>query len=98
VIISTVPDELLAGTTNADVVRTVRQIAPEAAIMAGCSNSAQLAQLRAAGAAFVFHLPTEVALGVLPAIYAALNNQLPSYVETADEQHGALESRSHVID
>lgn len=98
VILSTVPDELLAGTTNADVVRTVRQIAPQAAVVAGCSNSAQLAQLRAAGAAFVFHVPTEVALGVLPAVYAALNNQLPSYVETADEQHGALESRSHVID
>jgi Kef-type K+ transport system membrane component KefB len=98
VIVSTVPDELLRGTNNAELVRQLRQLAPNAQIIANCTRISQVAAIRTAGANHVFRSPTEVALGILPAIYAALNATLPSYLEAIEEEHGALEQRKEVID
>jgi Trk K+ transport system NAD-binding subunit len=98
VIVSTVPDELLRGTTNTQVVAQLRQLAPDARIIANCTRVSQSGALRAAGADHVFRTPTEVALGILPAVYAALNAALPSYLEALAEEHGALEARKEVID
>ncbi|MBX3161116.1 MAG: cation:proton antiporter [Deltaproteobacteria bacterium] len=98
VIVSTVPDELLRGTSNAAIVRTVRSLAPNATIIANCTKISQVGPVRAAGADHVFRAPSEVALGILPAIYAALNAGLPSYLEALEEEHGALEKRAEVLD
>lgn len=98
VVVSTLPDELLKGASNAQLVKVVRGIAPKAAIIANCTKVSHVAALRAAGADHVFRAPTEVALGVLPAIYAALNDRLPSYLEALEDEHGALEGRREVID
>lgn len=98
VIVSTVADELLEGTTNEQLVRQLRQLAPNATIIASATRISQVATLRAAGADHVFRAPSEVALGILPAIYAALNAGLPSYLEALEEQHGALDRRREVID
>ena len=98
VIVSTVADELLEGTTNEQLVRQLRQLAPNATIIASATRISQVATLRAAGADHVFRAPSEVALGILPAIYAALNASLPSYLEALEEQHGALDRRREVID
>jgi hypothetical protein len=92
------PDELLKGASNAQLVRVVRQLAPKAAIIANCTKVSQVAALRAAGADHVFRAPTEVALGVLPAVYAALNDRLPSYREALEDEHGPLDARREVID
>ncbi|MDQ3334672.1 MAG: cation:proton antiporter [Myxococcota bacterium] len=98
VIISTVPDELLKGTSNEQLVRQLRKLAPNAALIANCTKVSQVAALKAAGADHVFRAPTEVALGILPAVYAALNATLPSYLEALEDEHGALEQRAEVID
>ncbi len=98
VIVSTVPDELLKGTTNAQLVRQLRQLAPNAAIIANCTRASQVTAVRAAGADHVFRPQAEVALGVLPAIYAALNASLPSYLEALEVEHGTLAERREVID
>ena len=98
VIISTVPDELLKGTSNEQLVRQLRRLAPNAAIIANCTRVSQVPALKAAGADHVFRAPTEVALGILPAVYAALNATLPSYLEALEDEHGALENRAEVID
>jgi Kef-type K+ transport system membrane component KefB len=98
VIVSTVPDELLKGTSNEQIVRQLRQVAPKAIIIATCNRISQVAAVRAAGADHVFRAPSEVALGILPAIYAALNASLPSYLEALEEEHGALDRRHEVID
>jgi len=98
VIVSTVPDELLKGTTNAQLARQLRQLAPGAIIIANCTRVSEVKSIRAAGADHVFRTASEVALGILPAIYAALNAGLPSYLEALEEQHGALERRREVID
>jgi voltage-gated potassium channel Kch len=98
VIISTVPDEMLRGLTNEKLVRQVRAIAPNAVIIASATKVSDAASLRAAGADHVFRPASEVALGVLPAVYAALDANLPSFLESVKEQHGALEQRTEVID
>lgn len=98
VIVLTVPDELLKGTSNEQLTRQLRQLAPRAIIVASASRISAVAKLRAAGADHVFRAPTEVALGILPAIYAALSSSLPSYQEAIAEQHGDLERRDEVMD
>ncbi len=98
VIVSTVPDELLKGTSNEQLVKKLRELAPNAVIIANCTKLSQIEAVRAAGADHVFRPPSEVALGILPAIYAALNAGLPSYLEGRDEEHGGLENRNEVID
>ena len=98
VIVSTVPDELLKGTTNEQIVRQLRALAPNAIIIANCTKVSGVPPLRAAGADHAFRASTEVALGILPAIYAALNATLPSFQEAQTEEHGELEGRAEVID
>jgi Kef-type K+ transport system membrane component KefB len=98
VIVSTVPDELLSGTSNEQLAKKLRELAPKAVIIANCTKLSQMDAVRAAGADHVFRAPSEVALGILPAIYAALNAGLPSYLEGRDEEHGGLRDRKEVID
>jgi Kef-type K+ transport system membrane component KefB len=98
VIVSTVPDEMLKGTSNEALVKQLRQLAPKAILIANCTRVSQVAALRAAGADYVFRPSTEVALGILPAVYAALNANLPSFVEALQEEHGVLDKRAEVID
>jgi Kef-type K+ transport system membrane component KefB len=98
VVVSTVPDELLKGTSNEQLVRQIRLLAADAVIIANCTKVSQIAALRAAGADHVFRAPTEVALGVLPAIYAALNANLRQFQESLEEEHGRLEARAEVLD
>jgi Kef-type K+ transport system membrane component KefB len=98
VIVSTVPDELLSGTSNEQLAKKLRELAPNAVIIANCTKLSQMEAVRAAGADHVFRAPSEVALGILPAIYAALNASLPSYLEGRDEEHGGLRDRNEVID
>ncbi len=98
VIVSTVPDELLKGTTNEQLVRSLRALAPSAVIIANCTRVSQAGALRIAGADHVFRAATEVALGVLPAVYAALNASLTSYREAIEGSHGSLEGRTEVLD
>jgi Kef-type K+ transport system membrane component KefB len=92
VIVSTVPDELLNGASNEKLVKVLRALAPKAIIIANCTSVSGVERLRAAGADHVFRAATEVALGILPAIYAALNANLSSYHAGLYGQHGPLES------
>lgn len=98
VIVSTLPDEILKGTNNEQLVGRARQVAPDATIIANCTRGSQIAALRAAGADHVFRAPSTVAHGILPAIYAALNASFPSYLESIAEAPGSAERPREVID
>lgn len=98
VIVSTVPDELLKGTSNEQLVRQLRQLAPRAAIFASATQGSQVDKLRAAGADYVYRPSSEVARGVLPAVYAALNNTLPTFIEAFETEHGRHDERVEVMD
>lgn len=98
VIVSTVPDELLKGTNNEALVRQLRELAPRATIVATCTTLTQSATLRAAGADYAFHPATEVAIGVLPALFAALDGMLASFIDAREGEHGPLAPQHQVID
>ena len=46
----------------------------------------------------VYRPASEVAMGLAPAIYAALDGNLAAYVEASIDTHGALDGRREVID
>ena len=98
VVVSTVPDEVLKGLDNAQLVRTVRSVASKAVVIANCTRASQVAAVRAAGADHVFRMPAEAAHGVLPAIAAALNASLPSFLEALVEERGRPEGGAEVLD
>jgi Kef-type K+ transport system membrane component KefB len=89
-IVSTVPDTLLKGTSNASLVRLVRGLAPEATIIASATRASDVPALRAAGADHVFRPPNEVAVGLLPAIFAALDGNLESFLESHGPPHAEV--------
>ncbi len=98
VIVATVSDELLRGATNVNLVRSLKALAPGAEIIACATRASQAAELQAAGAAHVYRPASEVAFGLAPAIYAALDGNLPGFVDAASEAHGAFDERNEVID
>jgi Trk K+ transport system NAD-binding subunit len=68
VILSTIPDVLLRGTTNLDLVRNCRSLAPHARIIATADTQRQAESLREAGAALVilpYQLTADYLAGVL---------------------------------
>ena len=88
----------MRGVTNLAVVRQVRALAPDAIVIACATRVSDAAALRAAGADHVFRPPTEAALGLVPAIGAALDGTLPSFVVGQGEAHGRLVPGAEVID
>lgn len=98
VIVSTVPDELLRGVTNATLVRQVRSLAPHAVVIAHCTKVSQARPLLEAGADHVFRGPGEIALGLLPAILASLGGELRSYLDARHALHGDLATRPEILD
>lgn len=98
VIVSTLPDELIKGTNNEQLVRQLRQLAPKAVIIANCTRVSQAPALRAAGADHVYRAASAIARGILPSIHAALSATLPSYLEGLEQEHGRVDRRHEVID
>jgi Kef-type K+ transport system membrane component KefB/voltage-gated potassium channel Kch len=97
VIVATIPDELLKGTSNAAIVRSVRALSPRAFILAGASRPSAVKALLDAGANHAFVLPAEAAQSLLAAIYAALNGNLTSFIESHEQQHGRLAERVEIL-
>ncbi|HUQ02656.1 MAG TPA: cation:proton antiporter [Kofleriaceae bacterium] len=98
VIVSTVPDTLLRGTSNAHIVRQLRQLAPEATIIACADRASDVKAVRDAGADHAFRPPAEVAIGLVPAVVAALEGNMLEFVTSYNELHGAREGHAEVID
>jgi voltage-gated potassium channel Kch len=76
VFVSTVPDELLMGTSNAAIVKLVRTLAPHARVIAVASSVQAARELRRVGADHVVLVNAAASTMVVPTIYAALNGNL----------------------
>ena len=94
IIISTVPNAILRGTTNQRLVQELREINPKAKIIAHAELLADVPKLYAAGADFV-SLPRLMEAKVLrDVIVAAQENRLE---EKRAELEGALRQRQEVL-
>ena len=97
VIISSVPDDLLKGTSNRKLVALARQLNPHAVIIANAVEIADRGRIYAAGADYVFVPRVESAHAVTRALESALNGDIDAYRRAIDEQHGDWSKRSEVF-
>lgn len=95
-VISTLADELLRGTSNEAIVRAIRAISETTLIFASASRGSAADALYAAGASYVYMPAAETANGVLEASIAALGGKLEDYRQTRESACGPLTTRLDV--
>jgi hypothetical protein len=95
-VISTISDELLRGTSNVAIVRALRAIAEKPMIFACASRPADADALYAAGASYVYMPSAETANGIYEAGEAALLGNLDAYRQTRESACGPLTTRLDV--
>jgi Kef-type K+ transport system membrane component KefB len=98
IIISTVPDDLLRGTSNLALARELRRLAPEATIIVNALAISNAAEMYDGGADYVFSWRTETSRGVLAAVQATLNGALPDFRESLRREGLDLIDRREVYD
>jgi Kef-type K+ transport system membrane component KefB len=98
VVVCTIPDDILKGITNLELARQLRRIAPDARIVVNAIRLADIAPMYEAGADYVFSWRTETAMGVVPAIYAALNGNLSDFLGSRRVELGEDRDRVEVLD
>lgn len=97
VIITTVPDDLLRGVTNARLVKGLREMYPQARIFAVALSPGDVAEIRESGADFVYTWQMEAAISLLPVILAGANGQLGDATSEREHLRGPLEQRDEVL-
>jgi Kef-type K+ transport system membrane component KefB len=95
-VVSTIPDELLRGTSNQAIVQAVRAIAPDTMIFACGSRAKDVDGLYQAGATYVYMPSSETANGVFAAGVAAMTGNLDDYRATREAACGPLQTRLDV--
>jgi Kef-type K+ transport system membrane component KefB len=99
VIVSTIPDDILRGITNLELARQLRRMAPNATIVVQAVRFVDVDQMYEAGADYVFSWRSETALGVVPAVCAALNGDIAGFLQTRRLEAGELlRDRNEVLD
>ena len=76
VVLCTIPDEVLSSATTDEVVRVVRQVNPDASVIATATTFREVQALYAAGADYVLLPRLDAAATALSAVEAALNGQI----------------------
>lgn len=98
VVIVTIPDDLLKGTTNRKLVEIVRHMNPGARLIANAVRLQDAAALYEAGADYVFLSRVDSAQALMPAIDSALHNVLHQYRVTRESTDGRWHERVEVLD
>jgi len=98
VIISTVPDDLLKRTSNIELARVVRKIAPGAKVIVNAVRLSDASAMYAAGADLVFSWRTETSQGLMPAIEAVLEDRGDELAERRTRDGRDLAERQELID
>jgi Kef-type K+ transport system membrane component KefB len=97
VVVSTVPDDLLRGVSNAQLVASVRKINPTAVVIANAVTLADVPRIYAAGADYVFLSRIDSAEALADAIGSALNGNIEGYRGAREHRHGPFAVRGEVL-
>ncbi len=97
VIMCTIPDDLLRGITNAQLVKTVRELCPDAIIIANAVDTAHSEDVYTAGAHYVYMPRVETAHALEDILSKALAGTLAEHHKKSIEAHGQLHERSEVL-
>ena len=98
VILSTVPDDLLKRTSNLQLARVARKLAPSAKIVVNAVRLSEASAMYAEGADYVFSWRTETAHGLIPAIEAMLDDRGEDYLETRRRTGRDVTERDELLD
>ncbi len=97
VVVCTIPDDLLRGITNRDLVRVVREMSPSAVIIANAISFDAVDAMYAAGADYVYMARLEAADALGEAIEAALQQRMGVYRESHAHRLGLMDGRQEVL-
>lgn len=97
VVVCTIPDDVLKGTTNCNIVKAVRHLNPEAIVIANAVELSDSRELYEAGADYVFMPRIEAARAVEDVIEEALSGKLPEYRASIEERYGEWHLRKEVM-
>jgi Kef-type K+ transport system membrane component KefB len=97
VIVCTIPDDVLKGTTNLHIVALARSVNPGAVIIANAIELEDSRRLYEAGADYVFLQRIETARAVEQAIEKALAGEIDSYRSQVEAVEGQWHTRQEVL-
>lgn len=97
VIVSSVPDNILKGVNNRQIVETARRINPEAVIIANAVKLEDSRRLYEAGADYVLMQRIETAQAIETAIEKALTGDIREYRNTVEAAEGQWHTRKEVL-
>ncbi|MDX2457042.1 MAG: cation:proton antiporter [Gammaproteobacteria bacterium] len=97
VVVCTIPDDVLKGTTNRKIVRDVRHVNPNAVIIANAIELPESRALYEAGADYVFLQRVETARAVENAVEKALVGEIAEYRSSVEALYGEWHRREEVM-
>ncbi len=97
VIICTIPDDVLKGTSNLKLTKMLRHLNHDGKIIVTALTASDAVAMYEAGADFVFMPRIDAARAVLPAIDAAMKGSLDSWRERQAESEDHLKQRVEVL-
>ena len=98
VILCTIPDDLLRGIDNAELVRAVRKLCPHAVIIANAVHLSQVQPIYDAGADWVYQSRLEAARALGEAVEAALKAEIGVFRDQHMALNRASAGRREVLD
>ncbi len=97
VIVCTIPDDLLRGIDNRGLVKMVREMNPNAVIIANGISFAEIESVYDAGADYVYMARLESARALGEAVHEALANRIEVYREQGIERDRLRQGRKEVL-
>jgi Kef-type K+ transport system membrane component KefB len=97
VIVCTIPDDVLKGTTNLKIVHAARHVNPDAIIIANAIELSDSRALYEAGADYVFLQRVETAQAVERVIEKAISGEIEAHRLAVEAQHGKWHTRDEVM-
>lgn len=96
-IVCTIPDDLLKGTSNLTLTRSLRAMNPEAVIITNAVTTTEVQALYEAGADYVYLPRLDSAKHLLPVIEAAANGAMKAYLDGEAFLEGRVAKRQEVL-
>lgn len=97
IVLSTVSDDLIRGTSNTKLVSVVRKINPKALIIANAVHLEDVEGMYAAGADYVFLSRLDSAAALEQAIAQAMAGRLGDYRHAREDEHGVPKDRANEV-
>ena len=96
-VVCTIPDDVLKGTSNRKIVKGVRHINPGAVIIANAIELSESQALYEAGADYVFLHRVETARAVEDAVEKALSGEIEEYRLSVEALYGEWHKREEIM-